>query len=216
MNAAVCSLDKQMLKAFVIAVLLIFTTLPCVMQTDTFSFIRGFSMVWLCVLYIVGAYIGKYGISMKRKTSFTGFVIMILLTYISKLTIGDMFFSYASPTITLAALFLLFIFSQAKIKNKYIIQMISTFAPATLGVYIIHEHPLIREKFIKGFAVPFAVDSSLVLVGKVLLSAFAIYLSCSIVDILRIQIFKIIKIDKLCGEIDLKINGRLRSTENKK
>lgn len=56
------------------------------------------------------------------------------------------FYMYNSPTILLASIALFIFFLNLKINSDKIKNLIQYIAPSTLGVYLIHEHPLIRSQ----------------------------------------------------------------------
>ena len=56
------------------------------------------------------------------------------------------FYMYNSPTILLASIALFIFFLNLKINSDKIKNLIQYIAPSTLGVYLIHEYPLIRSQ----------------------------------------------------------------------
>lgn len=68
-------------------------------------------------------------------------------------------------------------------------KIIAKAAPAAFGVYLIHEHPYIRDTFLVGRLVRFANGSLLKLIAVVIAAAVAVFLACLAVDLLRLRLF---------------------------
>ena len=121
-------------------------------DVDAFTLNNGYSAIWLMIVYLFGAYIRKYDIC-EKITPFKciiGYFSMIILTFISKITIRfltksifgqakfeDTFISYISITILLSAIFLLLLCLKIKI-NASVTKFICFVSPVALGVYLIH------------------------------------------------------------------------------
>ena len=60
LNAAVQAMPEKLLRNTVVASVFLFCVLPFLWNRDTFYLKHGYSLIWLLVLYLVGAYIGKY------------------------------------------------------------------------------------------------------------------------------------------------------------
>ena len=118
--------------------------------------------------------------------------------------IGDsVFISYISITILLSAIFMFCL----KIKiNNPVSKLIYFVSPVALGVYLIHAHPLVFDFIIKDAFVSFVTKPPIVMIICIILASFIIFVLCAIIDLLRIQIFKLIKVNKLSEFIARKIN----------
>ena len=94
--------------------------MDCVHPVDAFLLNDGYSVLWLVVVYLFGAYIRKYEVCEKITSlkCMIGFFAMIAITFISKIAIWlltksvpglapyeDTFVSYTSVTILLSAIF---------------------------------------------------------------------------------------------------------------
>lgn len=215
LNAGINAMSRQSLRRVIIAMILVFSVLASVAKEtehDPFSLGSGYSGLWLMVLYAVGAYIGKYG--MWKKISqpallgiyfgCTGLSLGLKcgVQYISGTVFNSAYYlksiaSYTSPLVLLGSIALLLFFSRLRCGN-IAKKIIALFAPAAFGVYIIHVHPLIWESLMKNRFVPYADLSPLALAGAVLLTAFGIYLVCSLIDLLRVWLFRLLKIRQHC------------------
>ena len=225
LNKGVNALGKRSLRRIVIAVILVFSVVASVARetsNNPFALNRGFSGLWLMVLYVVGAYIGKYG--MWKKVPQPALLciwlgcaavtvgIRIAVRQISAKLTGTAYdigfiIDYISPLLVLESIALLLFFARlncGRIAKKLIV----FFAPAAFGAYIIHRHPIIWEHLLqKRFS--FMVDfSPLALVAASLLSAFGIFVGCILIDLLRVQLFKLLKVKQRCRALEEKLFGK--------
>ena len=202
LNLAIQQLERTYLRFLLIIFFLFFIAIPTFMQRDMFSINGGFSVIWLCMLYLVGGYIKKYQITLSKKLCFFIYGASVLLTWFCKMQDIPFLIDYASPTIFLAAVALLLIFANITINNTILKKIISLLAPAALSVYIIHVNPLIWNYYIIDFAVPLLKFNTPLLITGVLIASFAIYLACSLFDLLRIFIFTKLNLRKHLSPID--------------
>lgn len=204
LNVILEKMEKGKLKFSIGMILLFFSCAQTLFYSDVFGTNDGFSAIWLMILYIVGGYIRKYGPGKNVKATkyLVGYVVMIGLTWLSKLFIeiltlhilgevraGNYLISYKSPTILLAAICLVMFFERIHIP-LFGEKMIRLFAPMTFGVYLIHTHPLVfsyfmKDRFTKYVAFPWVVE-----ILAVLGTAVCINLICYVIDFIRLELFK--------------------------
>ena len=221
LNAAISQLSKKTYEKFLLVVLVGICIIECIIPIDAFVFEGGYSAIWLIVLYLFGAYIKKYDLKDKitASKSILGFLVMAVLTFLSKFVIyfatekilgqakfHDIFVSYISITIVLASIFMFLFCLNIKI-NGACQKIIAIFAPTTLGVYLIHVHPLVFRFVIKNAFVSFTNKPVILMVALILISVLAIFVLCAVIDLLRIQLFKLVKVGKLSEAIDNKITS---------
>jgi hypothetical protein len=101
--------------------------------------------------------------------------------------------NYTSPTIVGAAIMLLLYCSNINFSNVWR-KIISFFAPVSFGVYLIHVEPLIWTNLFKGHFADYLELSPTIMAIAVLGTALAIWFVCSIIDRVRLEIFKILKL----------------------
>lgn len=167
-------------------------------------------------MYLFGAYIRKYDIKDKTTPakSILGFLAMVLLTLgskaiirlITKSTLGyaksdELFISYTSITIILSSINMLLFCLTIRI-NTLFYRIIAFFAPATLGVYLIHVHPFVFELMLKDAFITLSHETPVILLLHTVGIALVIFLLCSAIDLLRIRLFKLIRVDKLSEYLD--------------
>lgn len=227
LNIIIQKAEKKQLLIYIVIILFFFGVLQTLFFSNAFGTNDGYSAIWLMVLYLVGGYLGKYGIGKNvRPVKFLiGYLIAVCLTWLSKLCIelltfrilgevraGNYFIRYESPFIFMAAIFLLLFFANLKISNFWK-KIIGFLSPMAFGVYLIHVHPLVflgilKEGFTEYASLPWVLE-----ILAVLGTAAVIYLICSLIDFIRLQLFKALhirrKLDSFEEHIRVKIRGAL-------
>ncbi len=214
-NHLINTLKKNESTALVVSCVFLFSVLPTVTQYDLAYTNKGYSVLWLSVLYIIGAYIKKYDIGAKNKKStlFILYTVCILINCLSKFYIeygsvnlwanpqnSNRLVSYCSPTVLSTAVILLILFSKFRY-GRVSEKLISFFAPLTFGVYLIHDEPLIRSSFITNKLVFLAELHPSLMILSVIGISVAIWLVCSLIDKVRLEIFKLLRIKQFCDKI---------------
>ncbi len=176
---------------------------------DVFGLANGYSVVWLAVLYLTGAYISKYKIleNIPKWFSVIIYIVAINITFTVYMfgKGGGALVSYISPTIFISALALLLLFKNLKL--RWAKPVIKFLAPTTFGVYLIHENPYMRNQFITGKTATLANNNPAVTILIILGSMILIYTVCSLIDYLRHLLFKVLKIRERLLAIEEKLLG---------
>lgn len=220
LNKAINSIPQQTYKKVLLLVLLVICCMDCAFPKDAFSLDNGYSAIWLMIVYLFGAYIRKYDVCEKITSlkCVVGYLVMIVLTFVSMIAITfltkrilgkaafeDTFVSYISITILLSAVFLFLFCLKIKVSNLAT-KLISFIAPAALGVYLIHVHPLVFQYLLKDAFASFADKSPAVMILCILATSLGIFMLCTIIELIRIQFFKLIKMGKLSEFVAHKLN----------
>ncbi len=216
LNSAIQNISKKTFEISLISVFIFFSIIPTVLQKNPYSLASGYSTIWLCLMYLTGAYFNKYGIAEKAKKT-TGWILFsasVLVTWLSKFAIryaaaripaikeyDKHLINYTSPTIVLAGIGIFIACSKINFR-KPAEKLISICSPAALGVYLIHVQHFVWTYLIKDFSADFARKPALIMVGLIFLSAIIIYIVCTAIDLLRIQLFRLLRIKKLCNKIE--------------
>ena len=118
LNIVIKTVSKETLKMVAVPGGLFLSFLPTLFSTDPISTHVGYSTIWLCVLYMVGGLIKRFDFCamFSRKILLASFVLMVVITYISKIAliyITKTFFNienecnvlitYISPTIIISS-----------------------------------------------------------------------------------------------------------------
>lgn len=214
LNAAVDHIDKKQAGILVLTVFFAVSVLPTVFQRDVYGTGNGFSVIWLTALYVVGACVRRFDFFEKlpQRVWYSVLLVSVLLTYLSRLIIIDYkevnpdfswdwsaFTVYTSPTIFTEAFSLLMIFRRICIKSEKIKNTVMFFSPLAFGVYLVHEHPLVREYVIENRFYHFHGLHTLLIVPAIILSGIVIFIVCAILEYIRILLFKSIK--KCCANL---------------
>ena len=187
---------------------------------SNFHFLNsGYSAMWLAILYIIGGYLGKYIFSNKKIITSFYFIFWIIIYLFSSFFTFAIFFillkkkskipcklliNYLSPTIVLESISLIFIFSRLNIKNNIIKKIIVFFTPLTFNTTLIHirlftdnnfHHTKKLLSWIKEFKSNF-------IFFKIYGMAILIYIGCSLIDYLRLILFRLLKIREFCVLIE--------------
>lgn len=196
-----------------------YTTLVGI-AVDPFVMYTGYSFLWLCMLYIIGAWMKKKKLTMhiSKKRSFCLIWVFVIITWCSKLLIArvmecvfgmefgaDILIHYTSPTVLGEAIMLVLLFARIRIPKRAV-GWIKLFSPAAFGVYLIHVHPLVFNEII---GKDFRFISNLPILAIIpvaLFSSLAVLILGLVIDKMRIEIFKIMKI----GLIGIKLESALR------
>jgi surface polysaccharide O-acyltransferase-like enzyme len=169
---------------------------------NAFSLCSGHSTLWLSVLYLCGGYLKKYfgqriEDGLIRKKAIVCYVMMIFATWLSALVISitttivlgksawtTILIADNSPTIVLASISLLLLFSSIKVTKtkKKILRIVS---PCSFGVYLVHVHPLIWKNILKNCMINNLHLPMLLFVAKVMCHVITIYIICFIIEKIR-------------------------------
>ncbi len=120
------------------------------------------------------------------------------------------FANYTFPTTLIISVLFLVLFSRIKVKKDYLKSKINSYVPLVFSVYLIHTNRLVFSGIMSGLFEGYAEFNPVLLVLAVLGTALAIFVICIMIDMLRFELFKLIKVDKLC----LFIENKLRSFWN--
>ena len=122
MNKFAEAADKKSFTA-VIAVILLLTTGSFIIGKDGFKFSEGYSPIWLMVMYLVGAYMKKFGVGAKMKwySALLFYIISVGCNFALNIFLKDPmkkiftddtvnYLTYTSPFVVLSAIFLFIFF----------------------------------------------------------------------------------------------------------
>ena len=227
LNKAINSMSRAQVKAVLITAVLYISVLQTVFG-DVFGTAEGSGVLWLLILYVIGAYIRRFD-PMKELTvgkALIGYFFMTVLSWGFKVAadaapqllgeenrIGLFISSYSSklirhisPTMLAEAVFLLVAFQKIRLPHA-LKKMIAFVAPMAFSVYIIHANPLVWKNFVKGRFEIFGQLPAPVLLLAVLGASLAIFGVCCICDIVRIYIFKKLKLKQKLEGLEKKYTG---------
>ena len=215
-NYIINNMERKQVKGLIAVIIVLFSIVGTIKPNRTWGVELGYSFVWLSAMYIIGAYLAKYKpfANISKKKSFAFFTGSIVLTMMSRLALlfvtykikgvpshGLYFVTYTSPLMIIAAVSLLNLFSKMEIGGigKKIIGFL---APTAFGVYIIHTNPVIYDKLLLNCFDFIVKYNAFIVLAFAIGACLAIFLSCALIDKVRIVLFKLFKIDKLSNWIE--------------
>lgn len=192
--------DLQILLALLLAFFsLEKTILPVYLATDRY----GYDFGWFLCLFVVAGYIRLYGISWLEKKSHAAgaYVLSCLLIWQLSLffnTLGgeaetfaryaNMLYNYNHLLCLAGAVSLFYVFKNLRIGEGWFAGVVRKLAPYTFGVYLLHEHILVRYEWMKWLCVEDVAESFL-FVPHMILCVLVVYAAGTAVDRARAQLF---------------------------
>lgn len=222
LNKVIENYNKKELQKVIITLFFIISFLPIITKDVFFNVSGGRSVSTFILLYFIGAYLRIYPmnqiiilnkLSLKRQrlvyvVGFLGcallsFLFWILYDYIYTLNLnifmkelgtisGTLHGNYNSPIILLQTIFYFLLFTTYKIKSK----LINKISKTTLGIYLIHENIYLRDTLYDKIGLTKKIVTKKTLL-YIFVLAIIIYIICSLIELLRQYIFKVIHNTKI-------------------
>ncbi len=208
MNYAVKGMSRKQLQMLILLLLIPFcfakSILPLPLMVDD----CGNSFIWFLCLYLIAAYIRMYGISFlekKKKALITYLLsaagILVALAFAGFLNRQTGHYEYALEIplhynflfILTGSLGLFYCFKTWKVKENALVHYLVRIAPYTFGVYLLHEHLLLRFWWPETLKVSEGYGAARIF--HLLLTVILLFAAGILVDVLRSLLF--LGIDKL-------------------
>lgn len=172
----------------------------------------GQTLVWFVFLFLVGAYIRKYRpFSTFRHFGKCYLIFGVLLAsmymaveiyqYRKSGAVVDYGNTYNNGFTFVTSLLLFLWATNLNITNQKATNIITRVAPLALGVYLITEHPLLREWLWFDTLNLQAYQSSPLLIPMQAACCIALFLLCIAIEYLRVRLFRMLHIDHLLDKI---------------
>ena len=162
---------------------------PLLFQSDYVLLKNGYSAVWLSALYLIGGILKKGSAEGAFKPRAVKLIVLgvlfCALAFLSKLIpeavhynrSGEyspfgQFFVYISPFVLLTAVCTFLLFSKIKRTAPNWLVLISN---ASLGVYVIHKHPVINARFVANASNSFALLPTSAMCAKTAFLIFGVF-----------------------------------------
>lgn len=225
-NKMLLSLSKKELYILSGTIIILFSVLQIIAKREIFITNKGYSLLWLVALYILGACvrllkIDEYaGRAKGLILAALGIAVSFVSEYVPTAVMGEKKgllsqYNYIYFSVLLTSLGFLIFFAQLRITRKSAISFVKFFSPLTLGVYLIHAHPLIWDRWLDGRFV-FLVKLPLWQMIPAMLGCIAaIYIVCSLIDFLRLQIAKKTKLNRHLLNAENKIEDKIKQKLDK-
>ena len=231
LNLAVQQLSRRRLEVLLVSLYLFIGVFNSVYSayygTDTIDINRGYSAWWMMALYLTGGYIRRFDVLGRVKKSrflivycatvAVSAVLKLLTQSLSMQLEGalkhnTLFYQYTSLNICICAVSLLLFFRGLNVRAG-VCRAVAFLTPMTFGVYLIHDHPLIRSYVIKRYLGFMQKMNAPLMILCVLLTAVGIYVVCSGIDFLRVKLFDLLKVKPRLEKLEDGIRVRLSRTK---
>ena len=207
-------MDKKQLRCVILALLLFFTIEKTIIPMDLPTDGRGYEFGWFMLLYLTAAYIRLYGISFlegHRDRALGMYILSVLFIWTAGTGLGaagrmtgvesltkysEILWDYNSLPVFTAALGLFYIFKNADFnlakENTKRASFARMIGPLTLGIYLLHEHPLIRYRWQNWLGVaPLSERSFAGVLLNWILCVFVICIAGAVIEFARQRIHKV-------------------------
>ena len=221
LNKIINSSSKKNLQKVILTLFIIISVLSTVTRDVFYNTLTGRSLCTFILLYFIGAYIRNYPISdsyfmkpfsnnAKRLIYFSTYLFAAIMstfcwlgyTYLHPLgafanEVGSILsfnhVSYASPIVIIQSIGYFLYFSTLNFKNKFINKVSSS----TLAVYLISENIFLREMIYDKIGLTKITNITISLILEILIATIVIFIICTLIEILREKIFRLIYNSKI-------------------
>lgn len=203
------TLGKRELKILGITIAVGVSLVPTVLGKDLFEVNGGYSVAWILCMYLLGGIIKKveFGKNINKVLCLCVYILAVFVTWGYKILIGrdalgitsyNNLYSYSSFSMLVCAVALLLLFSKLEVKSIVAINVIKKTSPLAFSVYIIHVNQFVWSNLLGARFVSIAEESSIALCIEVLAVSFGIYILCSLLDVIRVGVFRLFKVNDRC------------------
>lgn len=226
-NKLLSVLNSRQLKYLGVIIFVFSSFWPTVWQTDIMEVNRGYSFLWLSLLYILGGIAKKLELHKKVNPYLMTaiFVLLVLLgagfKFLSEncgweINDNNLLISYYSANVLAGTFCLLLAAAKTDIKAKIPIKIIKTLAPLTFGVYIIHTSEYMWGYVLKDAFESYNTIGTFFMLLAVVGTSLGIYLGCSALDALRLALFRLLKVDRFTSNMEIRIRSAVNRFAKKK
>lgn len=229
LNKLIETISKKQYQALIVTVFLLFSGwksfLPFTQPVDD----GGMGVVGFVCLYMYAGYVRKYHSEKEEKNAryMIGYVVCMLLIVLSAVSMSFiynttgklskfimLFYDYNSVLVIIGSLSLFIFCKNFIVNSEKVSNFIVKTASCAFGVYLIHEHALVRYLWPKwvdvegAFKTPYFILHFFVVV-------FGLYAVCSVIELIRQKLFLVLffkrayfqRLMKKTEWIDTKMNG---------
>ena len=220
-NKIIQKLDKKEHQVLILLTLFIWSIIPTI---TSFS-LGSNNLLWFITLYIFASYIRLYDFRKVNKKYYILFALLIMTitvfssvftVYLSRNNFELLKYTMIlnnknSMTLFLVSIEIFLFFKNTNIKNN---KYINAIAGTTFGIYLIHDHPYLREfLWLYFFKNKFFQNSNMLIIYSIAIT-LSVFLVCMIIDILRKKIFEPILL-KIISKYEDKIKTTSHSLVDK-
>ena len=208
MNDAVKAMSRKQFQLLILLLLIPFSFVKSVLPLPLTADDRGNSFIWFLCLYLIAAYIRRYGISFleKKKNAAVAYLLsaagvlaaLAAAAFLHRQT-GHYEYAMEIPLhynfifILTGSLGLFYLFKNRRIKENALVRFLVRIAPYTFGVYLLHEHLMLRYWWPETLRVSDVYGAARI--AHIFLTVILLFAAGILVDVLRKLLF--LGIDKL-------------------
>lgn len=207
----VAAMGKKAHKAVMVMLLLYECVFKSIIPIISYDDKKGYDALWFITLFVVSAYIRLYGIGFLSSAS-RGLILYLLSTvliFAEKVFIDIVVaktgrmkemsdirvsFHYNHLFVLLSAVGLFVFFLKKKEIGGFAARFVVAIAPMSLGVYLFHEHPLLRFGWPSLFGLDkFEGRNCILMIGIIAVAVICVYIVGTITDFVRRLLFGMVK-----------------------
>ncbi len=220
--------SKREIKLTLIGIIGVLSLLPTLNNRDLFVTSNGYSGIWLMALYLVGGYIRLYPPKKVSKwrcvvgyflTTVISWGTYLILSNFEKESIlfknRNVLVRYTSLTMVVGAILLLVWAINLKVKGKATRAVLRFMAPTTFAVYIMHVQPVFWSSVMASRFWAMGAKAPWMMVLGMLGAVLIIFISCMLLERLRMLLFRITRLDDLLSFLGNQINRLWRGKQGK-
>lgn len=201
--AGVQKLDKKTLRTVIVLLILFFSLAKTLIPFNLVLDADGYHYGWFLCLFLVGAYLRKYGIP-KLDKGHNGMVLyagMCILIWAISVFCGvmerktgalshyvDMPYTYNYFFVFIGSLGMFYWFKNLYIREGKTTDLIRRIAPYTFGIYLIHAHILVGGRWMYSLGVD-KVRGTWLYVPHMILCVCVVYVAGTVIDVVRAYLF---------------------------
>ena len=180
---------------------------------DPMNLLNGYSMIWIVLLYVVGALIKEIGLEkiVSKRNAIVLYFVCVILSWFAKagcealfgdafqrITYGNGFLlRYVSPTVVWSAIALVVYFAHIKELTPRMIPVVTWMSKVSFGIFLIHTHHIIRTRYYVGLFADIGSLPTYLFVAVVFGSTIIIYLACGLLEYIRQCIFDWLRVNQI-------------------
>lgn len=220
LNAAVNNIPKKQFGYMLVGCFVFFVLFPSYINKDLFYTHTGYSMLWLVILYMTGAYF-KLHFRPQKEALLRGVCVLVYavsclaLAFVrfgkeeALLSEGNGYvlytndYSYTSVYVFAASIALFVLFININIRNRIAAKIIDFVSGTTFGIYLIHLNYIVCDRVITyRFAEVALLEDPYKMAFGIFVSAILVFAVCCICEMVRLLLFRYLYIDKLISLTD--------------
>ncbi|MBR6570882.1 MAG: hypothetical protein IKK75_10570, partial [Clostridia bacterium] len=146
----------------------------------------------------------------KKALAGAAFCILLSWAYrLAALALGaegqeELLLSYTAPTMLVCGIAMLALFAGRRLPAQ-LAKAAAFLSPLTFGVYLIHDHPLVREYLIKMRLTVLANLNPVWMLAALFACWAGVYAVCLLIEWLRTRLFSLLRVPALCERMEKRL-----------